>query len=104
MLHLWIREVQSNQLPLSGDVAAKALSPAAMGINNFVSSDGLLTRFKHPHDLVFKCVSQPGNMHHMEGRKAIRFAYLPANTTSVLVPMDHGIIKKCKGVVQKASS
>ncbi|XP_037557867.1 tigger transposable element-derived protein 4-like [Dermacentor silvarum] len=58
-LLIWIREARSNHLPLSGDiVAAKALSLAAMlGIENFASSDGWLTRFKQRHDLVFKSVS-----------------------------------------------
>ncbi|KAH7979103.1 hypothetical protein HPB49_008196 [Dermacentor silvarum] len=58
VLLIWIREARSNHPPLSGDiVAAKALSLAAMlGIENFASSDGWLTRFKQCHDLVFKSV------------------------------------------------
>ncbi|KAH7984446.1 hypothetical protein HPB52_020892 [Rhipicephalus sanguineus] len=58
-LLIWIREARSNRLPLSGDiVAAKASSLAIMlGIENFASSDGWLTRFKQRHDMVFKSVN-----------------------------------------------
>ncbi|XP_072145376.1 tigger transposable element-derived protein 4-like [Dermacentor andersoni] len=57
-LLVWIREARSNKLPLSGDIIAmKARTLATMlGINDFVSSDGWLTRFKDRHDLVFKSV------------------------------------------------
>ncbi|XP_072142094.1 tigger transposable element-derived protein 4-like [Dermacentor andersoni] len=57
-LLVWIREARSNKLPLSGDIVAmKARTLAAMlGIDDFVSSDGWLTRFKDRHDLVFKSV------------------------------------------------
>lgn len=58
-LLIWIREARSNHLPLIGNiVAAKALSLAAMlGIENFASLNGWLTRFKQRHDLVLKSVS-----------------------------------------------
>ncbi|XP_072140431.1 tigger transposable element-derived protein 4-like, partial [Dermacentor andersoni] len=57
-LLVWIREARSNQLPLSGDIVAmKARTLATMlGIDDFVSSDGWLTRFKDRLDLVFKNV------------------------------------------------
>nr|XP_037270601.1 tigger transposable element-derived protein 4-like [Rhipicephalus microplus] len=58
-LLIWIREARSNRLPLSGDiVAAKASSLVIMlGIENFASSDGWLTRFKQRQDMVFKSVN-----------------------------------------------
>ncbi|XP_072142055.1 tigger transposable element-derived protein 4-like [Dermacentor andersoni] len=57
-LLFWIREARSNKLPLSGDIVAmKARTLAAMlGIDDFVSSDGWLMRFKDRHDLIFKSV------------------------------------------------
>ncbi|XP_072142106.1 tigger transposable element-derived protein 4-like, partial [Dermacentor andersoni] len=57
-LLVWIREARSNKLPLSGDIVAmKARTLATMlGIDDFVSSDGLLTCFKDHHGLVFKSV------------------------------------------------
>ncbi|KAH8025115.1 hypothetical protein HPB51_003031 [Rhipicephalus microplus] len=94
---IWIKEMRSQDIPLSGPVILAKAADFALQLDydDFAASDGWLHRFRERYDLIFRAVSGEMNAVNIETTEALQAEEPPVLEHGVTAPMADALEDVC---------